>query len=142
MPIPEPAAAEAVRVALGIVVGPRGVLVTRRRADTVLGGLWEFPGGKVEAGEQPAACVVRELAEEVGLRVRVVAGLPVATHDYAHARVELHPYRCALDGSDAQSPQALQVADWRWVSPEGLRELAFPPANGPILDRLLAELAP
>jgi len=79
--------------------------------------------------------------EEVGLAVEVAQALPAVTHDYAHGRVELHPFRCLLAGQGPQTPQSRQVADWRWVPAGELRELAWPPANGPILDSLLVNLS-
>ena len=75
-----------VRVAIGLVRRNLGseteVLITRRRLDAVLGGLWEFPGGKIEDGESPQAAVVRELCEETGLEVRVVEAMAVLQHTY------------------------------------------------------------
>lgn len=126
-----------VDVALGVVVRPRGgapqvreVLVSQRKQDQVLAGMWEFPGGKVEAGETPAQCVVRELREEVGLGVMVQQPLARISHTYDHAHVRLRPFLCAWERGEAQP---LQVAQCRWVTAEELAALHFPPANAPLL---------
>ncbi len=127
-------------VAVGVLVRGKGaekvVLVTRRPADTVLGGYWEFPGGKVEAGETPQACLVREFREEVGLSVTVGEALPTVEHAYPHGRVVLHAFWCAA--VDGQMPRNLQVAEHRWVPTGELSTLRFPPANGPLVAAIVA----
>lgn len=127
----------AVRVAIGVLVGPEGVLIAQRRAGAVLGGLWEFPGGKLEAGETAERCLAREFAEELGLAVVVGRALSVIGHRYDHGAVRLEPFWCRLRGGRAQRPRSLGVARWRWVSADRLDRFAFPAANGP----LLAEVA-
>ncbi|MEM6459147.1 MAG: (deoxy)nucleoside triphosphate pyrophosphohydrolase [Planctomycetota bacterium] len=131
--------AERVEVALGVVRG-RGagdgvarVLVSRRREAAVLGGFWEFPGGKVEENESPEACVVRELREELGIEVRPVAALGVIRHDYDHAAVTLRPYLCEWVGGE---PEARGVAAWAWVDAGQLDHHRFPPANDGLLEEV------
>jgi len=141
-----------VDVGVGIVVrpapdrGPAGLgtntpfLITRRRSETVYGGWWEFPGGKVEAGETPAQSVVRELYEETGVRARPLAALRVHRHVYEHARVALHPFVCELEPGSPE-PRALEVAALEWITLAGLDRAAFLPANGPVLDALAEHLS-
>ncbi len=138
-------------VAVGIVLRPdplqgspilginRPFLVTRRRKSTVYGGWWEFPGGKIEAGETPASAVVRELYEEVAIDARVLTKLPLRTHTYAHATVRLHPLIC-LPTPETPEPRAVEVAEWRWITLDGLDRDTFLPANGPLLDDLRGHL--
>jgi len=141
-----------VDVAVGIVLQPdprqdapdlginRPFLVTRRRESTVYGGWWEFPGGKIEPCETPSAAVVRELYEEVGIDARVLARLPLRTHAYEHATVRLHPLVC-LPTPGSPEPRAVEVAEWRWLTLDGLDRDTFLPANGPLLDDLRGHLS-
>lgn len=117
-------------------------LVTRRLKGSVYAGWWEFPGGKLEAGETPEACVRRELAEELGVEAEVVGGLPgleEVRHVYEHAAVRLHPRLCLLAPASSK-PQDLLVAEHRWVNADELAALAILPANRPIVDAVVALL--
>lgn len=123
-------------IGVGIVVepGPDGVrlLITRRLSGdaVVLGGFWEFPGGKVERGETVERAIERELREEVGLDVRTVRPLTPIDHTYPHGAIRLHAMVCRRIGGQ---PVPLQVAELRWVSPAELAGYDFPPANRPLL---------
>ena len=108
-------------------------LVTRRQSGVHLGGFWEFPGGKCEAGEDRAVCLARELREELGVGATVGGELFATTHDYADRSVELHFLCCTLDGEP--TPQMGQ--EMRWVSARDLGTLEFPPADAELI-RLLA----
>jgi A/G-specific adenine glycosylase len=90
------------------------VLIARRPEAGLLGGLWEFPGGKLEEGEDMPVCLVREIKEELGVKVDVGSLLGVYNHAYTHFRVTLHAYNCTLTEGE---PRPLQVSDLRWVSP-------------------------
>jgi mutator protein MutT len=103
----------------------------------VYGGYWEFPGGKCADGESPEACVVRELAEEVGVAAEVFGLLSGVIHTYPHGTVRLHPRLCRLTAGSGP-PRNLQVAEHRWVSIEGLGAFRFPEANEAILRELRA----
>ncbi len=99
------------------------VLIAQRPLEGMLGGLWEFPGGKMEAGETLTQCLCREIEEELGVVIEV--GQPVATikHSYTHFKITLHAFSCRLLKG---SPQALGVADWRWVSLAEINAFPFP----------------
>ncbi len=122
-----------IQVGLGVVVGLKGVLIARRPDSARLGGLWEFPGGKIQADETPEACVVRELDEELGLRVEPIAPLARLGHEYDYGSVDLHVYWCRLAGVEEQTPQPLGADEWRWIAPAEVQDYPFPPANGPLL---------
>ena len=128
-----------VHVALGLVCCKKlqttQILVTRRPDNTVLGGFWEFPGGKIEAGESPDLAVVRELKEEVGLQVKPTHALSVVEHVYDHAHVHLHPWLCRRVSGDVEN---LQVSEHKWVNVDAVSQINFPEANGPILSQLQA----
>ncbi|MGK7908751.1 MAG: A/G-specific adenine glycosylase [Synechococcus sp.] len=117
------------------------LLIDRRPEEGMLGGLWEFPGGKIEVGETAAECAVREVKEEVGLDVEMLASLGAVDHAYTHFSVTLNAYICRyMDGV----PQPLEVADVRWVSFEQLKDYAFPVANQkifPLLEQWLKQSA-
>jgi A/G-specific adenine glycosylase len=89
------------------------VLVAQRSIDDMLGGLWEFPGGKREDGETLPECLVREMCEELGVEVAVGEQLAVVRHAYTHFRITLHAFHCWLvDGE----PRCLDCAAFRWVT--------------------------
>lgn len=106
--------------------------VAKRRSHDALDGLWEFPGGRIEPGENARSAAVRETAEETALAVRAIAELPPVTYDYRETIVEIHPVICQM--RDKPHP----AAGIRWVSLEELRALPMPPANAAIVEALAA----
>lgn len=131
----------AVRVAVGVLArrreglldGTPEVLIALRRADGVLGGLWEFPGGKLEPGESAAAALVREMREELGIEIRVSGRLTEVQHRYDHGAVRLEVFGCTRADPEGPEPEALAADAVRWVDADGLASAAFPDANGPIV---------
>ena len=107
-------------------------LITRRQPGVHLAGVWEFPGGKCDPGESLAACLARELREELGIEARVGSELFTATHEYPDRRVELHFFEC----STANDPSPLLGQEMRWVAREELAELEFPPADAELIAML------
>ena len=123
-----------VDVAAGVLLRPDGsYLLGQRAADTVYAGYWEFPGGKVEAGETAAQALCRELYEELGIRVTRLRPWLRREHLYEHAHVRLHFFEVvAWDGElDDKVHSALA-----WVQPDGPACEPMLPANGPILKAL------
>lgn len=116
------------RVAVGVVVGRSGkMLITKRPAEGLLGGLWEFPGGKIHDNETPEEAVVREIKEEAGLDVEVTGFVAKVKHAYSHFKVDLEVYRCRPTDS---TPVALNgPTDHRWIVREEVGDYAFPKAN-------------
>jgi mutator protein MutT len=100
-------------------------LVTRRQKGVHLEGFWEFPGGKCDAGETLAACLARELREELDVDAHIGAEIHTVTHTYPERSVELHFLRCELIGD----PRPLLDQEMRWVRREDLAALEFPPAD-------------
>src|SRR5437867_82386 len=126
------------RVAAAVIVrGDGAVLLAQRPPGKAYAGYWEFPGGKLEAGETPRHALDRELAEELGLRVRRAAPWLVRRYVYPHAHVELHFFRVyAWDGEPVghdgqrfawQQPGAFDVAPLLPVNTHVLRALVLPP---------------
>ena len=106
------------------------VLITRRKAEQVLGGYWELPGGKVEPDESPSDAAVRELHEEVGIEVKPIHALAPTDHRYDHAHVRLIPFVCEHIGG---TPKPLHVDEVRWVAPNRLVGYPFPEASLPVI---------
>lgn len=124
-------AADVLHVAVAVVLGQRGdVLISRRPDHLHQGGLWEFPGGKVEPGESVAMALSRELEEELGIRPTRADPLIRVPHDYPDRRVLLDVWRVeAFDGE----PRPREGQVMRWVAADALPRYAFPAANLPIL---------
>jgi 8-oxo-dGTP diphosphatase len=139
---PESAARKRVHVAVGVISdGGTGILVARRAQDAHQGGLWEFPGGKVEAGETVQEALRRELFEELAIEVRNCAPLLLIEHDYADKSVVLDVWW--IDAFDGE-PHGCEGQPLRWADVAELRGLEFPAANVPIVSaieqRILASL--
>jgi A/G-specific adenine glycosylase len=100
----------------------------------MLGGLWEFPGGKRHAGETLPECLRRELQEELGIAVEVGRHLISVRHAYTHFRITLHAFECRLLSGE---PQPIGVADWRWVNLDELAAFPFPVTDQKIIRALL-----
>lgn len=121
-------------VGAGIVTSRAGkILIAQRKDDSMLGGLWEFPGGSVERGETLPQCIRRELREELGIDVRVGARVVTVHHAYSHFTIELHAYRAAIERG---RPRALHCADYRWVTVREMRDYPFSRADLHIRDAL------
>lgn len=109
------------------------ILIDRRLPQGAMGGLWEFPGGKIEVGETIEECIKREIAEELGIEIAVGEHLITIDHTYSHLRVTLTVHHCGyLQGV----PQAIECDEIRWVSLDELDEFTFPEANGEIIAAL------
>jgi A/G-specific adenine glycosylase len=120
-------------VAAAVTIDDRGrVLVAQRNADDMLGGLWEFPGGKCEDGETLPECLAREMREELDVEVEVGELLIVVKHAYTHFRITLHAFRCQVVSGE---PRCLDCAAFRWVSPARLDALPMS-----VADRKIAQV--
>ncbi|MET0671413.1 MAG: 8-oxo-dGTP diphosphatase MutT [Xanthobacteraceae bacterium] len=129
-----------VLVAACALIDPDGrVLLAQRPEGKSMAGLWEFPGGKVEAGERPEDTLIRELREELGIVVReeCLAPLAFASHGYPDFHLLMPLYVCRRwEGTvTAQEGQALT-----WVRPNRLRDYKMPPADEPLVSHLMTLL--
>ena len=126
-------------VAAGLIRDRAGrLLIAQRPLDGLLGGLWEFPGGKLEAGESLAECLARELREELAIRVEVGELFQVVNHAFTHFRMTLHAFDCRYLGAvpPYTEPQAMQVRDWAWASEAELAGYSFGKADRQIIQAL------
>jgi A/G-specific adenine glycosylase len=114
------------------------ILIDKRRPEGLLGGLWEFPGGKLEADETLEACIQREILEELGIEIAVGDHLITIEHAYTHFKVTLNVYHCRhLNGE----PQPLECEEVRWVTLEEIDTFPFPKANEKIIEALRVDAA-
>ena len=122
--------------AVALVDADRRVLLAQRPKGKEMAGLWEFPGGKVEAGERPEETLIRELHEELGITVQeaCLAPLTFASHTYERFYLLMPLYICRRwDGLvQARESQAL-----KWVRPRELRDYPMPPADEPLIPAII-----
>lgn len=123
-------------VAAAVVKRDGRILLTRRMDGAHLAGMWEFPGGKVEEGEDPEAAVVRECREECAIDLEVEGVLEIAFHRYERKDVLLLFYECRMP--DDQTVQHLGVAEHAWVLPSELRRYPLPPPDERLVRKLEA----
>ncbi len=122
------------QIGVAVIWNDRGqILIDRRKPDGLLGGLWEFPGGKVEGEETIAACIQREIREELGIEIAVGDRLVVVDHTYSHFRVTLNVHHCQYLSGE---PQAIECDEIRWVTLAELDQFPFPKANLQIIEAL------
>ncbi len=122
--------------AVALVDADGRVLVSKRPPGKPLAGLWEFPGGKVEAGERPETALIRELKEELAIDVTEVclAPLTFASHVYQDFHLLMPLYVCRRWKGLVRAAEGQEL---RWVKPLKLRELAMPPADIPLIPHLI-----
>jgi A/G-specific adenine glycosylase len=125
-------------VTAGIIWKKDRFLITLRPARGMLGGLWEFPGGKAEPGETLPECLKREIREELGIEIRVLRRRVSVNHAYTHFRITLHAFEC-LAGPGRIRPAACD--DFRWITARELDRYPFPAADRKII-RLLERIDP
>jgi len=122
-----------VRVAAGLLAREGRWLLTRRPPGTHLAGMWEFPGGKIEPGEDPPRALVRELREELGIEVGAVREAFVLNHRYPDRAVELHFLHARILRGE---PRPLEADALGWYSPEEMDTLPLLPADREVVRRL------
>ncbi|WP_243361086.1 A/G-specific adenine glycosylase [Fundidesulfovibrio terrae] len=126
-----PAAKPAVHIGMGTaVIQHKGLFfVQKRTPGGVWAGLWEFPGGQMEPGEEPEQTALREVAEETGFTVRSLGKLAVIKHSYTRYRVTMHAYLAAFpEGAEPPEPVLTAATSYRWLPFDALANLAFPTA--------------
>jgi A/G-specific adenine glycosylase len=123
-------------VTAGIISDDAGrLLIAQRPLEGLLGGLWEFPGGKQEPGETLEACLQRELREELGIEVEVGELFAVVRHGFTHFRITLHAFTCRYVSGP---PQTLGVRAWAWVTLEELDAYSFGKADRQVINALMS----
>ena len=125
-------------VTAAIIIHDGRLLITRRKADVPYPLLWEFPGGKVEPGEDPRDCMVREIREELGIEVAVSGIYEVIYHRYPERPVLVLAFRCEWLGGEIID---LDVMEHRWTLPGDLMQFPLLPADIPLAEKICGELA-
>lgn len=121
-------------IGVAVITDAQGkILIDRRKQEGLLGGLWEFPGGKIEPGETMEECVRREIKEELNIEIAVGSKLMTIDHAYTHFKVRLNVFNCThLSGE----PQPLECDEIRWVTLDEISDYPFPKANTQIIEAL------
>ena len=122
-----------VEIAAAVIEDRGRFLIARRPDHVILGGYWEFPGGKRRAGESLLACLAREVQEEVGIEINAAEPLDRVVHAYPHGVVDISFFQCRFK---AGTPRPLGCAEVRWVNGAELAAYRFPPANESVIGRL------
>lgn len=121
------------QVAAGLIWKREKLLIAQRPSEGLLGGLWEFPGGKQEEGETLEECLTREIREELSIEIEVGECLCRVEHGYTHFGITLHVFRARYLRGE---PQAIGCAAWRWVDPLELGQYAFSRADRRVIEEL------
>lgn len=127
-----------VKVAAGVLIHDGKVLIAKRPQGKPLAGLWEFPGGKVEHGEDERGCLKREFMEELGIEVSVRPSFFKADTEHEGVPIRLSFHRCSLLLGD---PRSLEGQEFRWVGAEELRDFEFPAVNTEVVEILCEKKA-
>ncbi len=120
-------------VAAAIIWQQDRILLARRKPESYLGGLWEFPGGKREFGETLEDCLRREVKEELGVEISEPVWFHALHYQYPEKMVELYFYTCSII---LGIPQALECAEIAWVHKHDLISYEFPPADIPVIHKI------
>jgi len=126
-----------INVVGAVIVKDGRVLCAQRGPNGTLAGLWEFPGGKIEAGETSQAALAREIAEELDCQVEVRDVITTTTHEYDFGVVTLTTFYCDLASGE---PVASEHANLAWLEPSNLSMLDWAPADVPAVELVVQEL--
>jgi A/G-specific adenine glycosylase len=121
-------------IAVGIIWKRGRILIARRPAEKLLGGLWEFPGGHREKNETLEKCVAREVCEELGIKIAMVEKFAEIDHAYSHFKITMVAFQCRWVSG---RPRAIGCTTWKWIAPSALSQHAFPAANRKIIAQLM-----
>lgn len=124
-------------VAAAVLIDPQGrILVAQRPDDKHMGGMWEFPGGKVQEGETPEFALMRELREELGIETRPGCYMPLtfASHTYEDFHLMMPLYACRVWKN---VPRPLEHKELKWIRPSKLYDMDMPPADLPLHDAII-----
>lgn len=125
-----------IRVGVAVIIHNGKILISKRHADLHQGGKWEFPGGKIEAGETESDAIIRELREELSITATKLEPLLELSHDYSDKQVSLYVWTVT---DFTGTPVGVEGQPVKWIPVADLERYQFPDANYPIVKKLLAE---
>lgn len=123
-----------VEIAAAVIEDRGRFLIARRPDHVVLGGYWEFPGGKRRLGESLTECLRREVREELGVEIDVAEPIDRVVYPYLHGTIDITFFQCSLP---LGTPRPYECSEVRWVGRAELADYRFPPANEPVVRRLV-----
>ena len=126
-------AVKPVKVAAGLVFKDGKLLIAKRPKNSHLGGMWEFPGGKLELGESFENCLKREMFEELGVKVNVSYEFEEILHQYSEMTVLIKFFICSLSSG---KPKAIQCSEFQWINRRDLTRYNFPAADIKVINQL------
>jgi len=126
-----------VHIALGVILKKDKLLITRRKEAGLLGGLWELPGGKVQPGESPGEACIREIQEEVNIKVKISGSLTTIKHAYTHFKIQVDVFLCPYHSGIIKLNGPV---DYRWIAASEIDRFPFPAANHKIFRSLKSKI--
>ena len=120
-------------VAVGVIWKDDRILIAKRKLGGLLGGLWEFPGGKLNIDESSEECVVREIYEETGLSVELKSFITNIKHQYSHFSISLDSFHCIYKNGKANPKNSSEI---KWISPKEISKFPFPKANLKFINKI------
>ena len=121
-------------IGVGVIWDDDKILITKRKKNQLLGGLWEFPGGKIQNNESIKKCIKREAKEELDINITVKNFIIKVKHQYSHFKITLHAYHCQYISGEIK---CIEVDDWAWINPKSFSNYPFPKANHYIFPEIL-----
>jgi A/G-specific adenine glycosylase len=121
------------KIAVGLIWKENKILISKRPSNVMLGGLWEFPGGKIKENEIAEDCVKREIKEELNISVSLGKKIQTIKHAYTHFTIELTAYHCQYESGE---PSTIGCADFKWIKTNEIGSLPFPKANHKIFNKI------
>ncbi len=120
-------------VAVGVIWKDNSILIAKRKLGGLLGGLWEFPGGKLYHDESSEECVIREIYEETGLTVELKSFISTIKHQYSHFSISLDSFHCIYKNGKAIPKNSSEI---KWISPKEISKFPFPKANHKFINEI------
>ena len=121
------------QVTAGIIKDENRLLISQRMDNDHLGGLWEFPGGKLEQGESLEECLIREVLEELNIQISIQKYLFEVEHHYKNKTITLHIFLCCHQNG---TPECREVQNWKWIDFSDISDYQFPDADEEVIRRL------
>jgi A/G-specific adenine glycosylase len=126
-----------IEMATGLLEVEGRIFIQQRQPDDIWGGLWEFPGGRIESGESPESAVIREYVEETGYHVDICNKITTITHFYTRYKVVLHCFSCRMNG-EVNDPLLTAAQAFKWVLPDEISQFGFPAGHRKLLEHIAA----